>query len=177
MNEKGLVFPGSEWKLVFPHIDTFAAEPHAFHFQARALFQATVVAELDLASGPYHAVPRQGIPCLSKHLDHLPVVQRVSCGGRHLAVSSNSAARDLADHLAHCRLPLLVPGSAQKTPRYFGVGEFPHGADRSSSFSTVSARHPGASIDSKESPFQNSRHGTQCSGTVTRSSVTARVMT
>ena len=75
MKKRGFIglfeLPRTETVLVFGHVDALAAEPYAFHFKPRALFEAGFVLEFDFAAGAHHALPGQGIALRAQQLRHV----------------------------------------------------------------------------------------------------------
>jgi hypothetical protein len=59
---------------------------------------------------------------------------------------------------------------------YLGRSLYGHGPARKIAFSSLSSRHPGFSAISKSVPFQVSFAGSQSAGSVTRISLTVRLM-
>ena len=60
--------------LVFRHINALAAEAHAFHFEAKALFAVSLVLEPDHSTRADHTLPWQRPVGLAQNLHHLAMI-------------------------------------------------------------------------------------------------------
>jgi len=114
------------------HVHALAAEANAFHFEPHALLMGHFALEADLAARAHDALPGKGVTGAPEKLDHLPVVERIAGGGRHLGIGRDLAARDRLDDLADSAIPLLGQPGAEKAPRDVpGVWPGPHGYQHS----------------------------------------------
>src|ERR1039458_5834664 len=84
--QHSIELPRAEAVLVLRQVHVAAAKAHALQLQPRALLQAGFVLQFNGAARAHYALPRQRVPRFAQQLRHLPVKQRVSGGGRHLAV-------------------------------------------------------------------------------------------
>ncbi len=100
--------------LMFGHIHAPAPKTHAFHFEARPLLEAGFVFELDLASRADHPLPRQGVAGAVQELGYVAMIQRITGGRRHLAVSGYLAFGNLTDGLAKGG---VAPGALGRPPQ------------------------------------------------------------
>jgi len=101
--------PTAERVFVEFHVDAFASKLHAFHGEAEALFGCSFSAELDLAADSDDALPREALEgSVAEQAGHGTVVERIACGGRHLAVGGDLAFGDGADDAAEGVVALLV---------------------------------------------------------------------
>ena len=82
--------------LMAGHVDPLPPKNHAFGFEAHALFESGVAAELDLSAGAQDAVPRYA-ECRAQCGGDLAGGSAQASGSRDRSVGSNLPIRDLAD--------------------------------------------------------------------------------
>jgi hypothetical protein len=101
--------PCAEYMLMSVEINPATDEPDPFHLEAKPLLGSRLDAKLDLAPGPYHALPWKDMGRGdAKEPRHGSVIQRISRSGRHLPVGHNLTFRDGKNSLTKRGIPNLA---------------------------------------------------------------------
>jgi hypothetical protein len=118
---KNLELPRPEHMHMFLHGNSLPAEPYPLHLKACSLFEGGGAFQADKAACSDDALPGEAIARAAKHLDHLPVIERVTRGRGNLRVRGHLAAGDLPDRFGDGGIALARSGRTQQALRHFAM--------------------------------------------------------